>query len=445
MPNNIAINSNQKDDDKNEIFRLITKYYLNYHKNKKFTEGKTYIRSSGATFNQKEMINITDVALDFWLTEGTKTALFSQKLRNITNNEYASLTVSGSSANLLALSALTSIKLGSRQIKAGDEIITAACGFPTTVNPIIQNNCIPVFVDADVQTLNVSPAAIEQAISAKTKAIMIAHTLGFPFQADLIRKIADKHGLWLIEDSCDALGATINNKGATTFGDISTVSLFPAHQITSGEGGVIFTNNALLYRLINTFRDWGRDCWCHPGDDNTCQKRFSWKMGDMPLGYDHKYIYSEIGYNMRLTEMQSAIGLAQIDKLKRFVSTRRKNYSLFRNRLQKYDSIFYPVKIPKNINPSPFGYVLNLRPNQNFEITRLIDYLEAHKIATRRIFGGNLLRQPAYKKIVYRKVGDLKNSDHLLNNTIWIGLHPGITARQITYMCDTIDTFIQSL
>lgn len=434
----------QKSKDKNKIFSLVKKFHSDYHSNKSFTPGTTYIKASGATYDENEMVNMTDVALDFWLTEGVKTALFSQKLRQFTGNQYVSLTVSGSSANLLAFSALTSKKLGSRQIKPGDEVITAACGFPTTINPIIQNQAIPVFVDVDVHTLNVTPKAIEEAITPKTKAIMIAHTLGFPFQADKIKKIAQKHNLWFIEDSCDALGATINGQPISTFGDISTVSFFPAHHITTGEGGVIFTNNALLNRTINTFRDWGRDCWCKPGDDNTCQKRFAWKLGQMPLGYDHKYIFSEIGYNMRLTEMQSAVGLAQIDKIKSFVSARQKNYEHFRNRLEKYDHLFYPVKLSKGIVASPFGYVLNRRPQAPFTSIELTDYLESHKIATRRIFGGNLLRQPAYQEIKHRQVGDLKNSDHLLENAAWIGLHPSVTKEQIDYMCDTIDSFIKS-
>ncbi len=440
-----ALNLNhQKNKDKKRIFDLVKKFHSDYHANTQFTPGMTYIKASGATYDEQEMINMADVALDFWLTEGVKTAQFSQKLRQFTGNQFVSLTVSGSSANLLAFSALTSKKLQERQIKPGDEVITAACGFPTTVNPIIQNRAVPVFVDVDVHTLNVSPKSIEEAITPKTKAIMLAHTLGFPFQADKIRNLAKKHNLWFIEDSCDALGATIDNKPITSFGDISTVSFFPAHQITTGEGGVIFTNNALLYRTINTFRDWGRDCWCKPGDDNTCQKRFAWQLGKMPLGYDHKYIYSEIGYNMRLTEMQSAIGLAQIDKVANFIVTRRRNYAIFRQRLEKYDHLFFPIKVPTNINPSPFGYVLNLRPDQHFNSTDLINHLETHKVATRRIFGGNLLHQPAYQDIKHRQIGSLSNSNHLLQNAIWIGLHPGITAKQIEYVCDTIDSFIES-
>lgn len=424
--------------DKEKIFTLIDSYYMKYHKKRK---SSSYIRASGATYDQNEMKNIVDVALDFWLTEGPKSLQFASKLREFTGNDYCSLTVSGSSANLLALSALTSKKLKDRRIKPGDEVITVACGFPTTVNPIIQNNAIPVFVDVDKQTLNIVPSLIEKAISNKTKAIMIAHTLGYPFDAEKIKKIALKHNLWLIEDCCDALGSEINGKKITTFGDISTVSFFPAHQITTGEGGAVFTNNALLYRLINQMRDWGRDCWCKPGEDNTCARRFCWKFPGMPDGYDHKYIFSEIGYNLKMTEMQAAIGLAQIDKLPMFIKKRQKNYNLFTELLLPLHSYLHPVKILDNCNPSPFGYVLNIIDTKKYNINDFSQYLEKNGIATRLIFGGNLLRQPAYKDIKHRVVGKLTGTDHLLYSALWIGLHPGVTKKNILYMVKIIKQY----
>ena len=331
-------NKDTKQQDKDKIFVLIKKFYKKYHKTDSFIPGKSYIKASGVSYDSSEMIGIADVALDFWLTEGKKTFALSNKLKEFTGNKFCSLTVSGSSANLIAIASLTSKDLEERRVKPGDEIITAACGFPTTVAPIIQNNAIPVFVDIDLESLNVLPKSIEAAITKKTKAIIIAHTLGFPFQAEKIRRIANKHNLWLIEDSCDALGAKVNNKPITSFGDISTVSFFPAHQITTGEGGVIFTNNPKLFRSINKFRDWGRDCWCKPGDDNTCHKRFQQQFGSLPFGYDHKYIYTEIGYNMRMTEMQAAIGVAQMGKLKKFVKKRQDNFKYLRKNLKKYDN-----------------------------------------------------------------------------------------------------------
>ncbi len=431
-----------KKKDKEQIFKLVRDYYRNYHDSKQFFPGKSYIKASGATYNDEEMVNIVDVALDFWLTEGTKTATLAHKLRQLTGNDYCSLTVSGSSANLLTFSALTSDRLKDRRILPGDEVITAACGFPTTINPIIQNRAIPVFVDIDIQTLNVLPETIEKAISKRTKAIMIAHTLGFPMHIKEIRQIADKHNLWLIEDSCDALGAQVEGKNITTFGDVATVSFFPAHQMTTGEGGAIFTNDALLYRLINTFRDWGRDCWCHPGDDNTCGKRFSWQLGKLPHGYDHKYIYSEIGYNMRMTEMQAAIGVAQVDKLTTFIEKRRQNFDYLKSKLVKYQDHFYEIQVSKNTTPSPFGYIVILKPQAGFTREELVQYLESNKVATRMIFGGNILRQPAYRYIEHKVVGSLDNSDYLMDNAIWIAIHPGTTKEQLDYIVQVFDLFM---
>lgn len=435
-----------KQHDKDEIFKLVKSFYQKYHQKKPFNPNKDYIKTSGVTYDSKEMNGIVDVALDFWLTEGKKTHALSEKLKNFTGNKFCSLTVSGSSANLLAVSSLTSKDLGKRRIKPGDEIITTACGFPTTVAPIIQNGAIPVFVDIDLKSLNVLPKTIESAITKKTKAIIIAHTLGFPFQADKIRRLANKYNLWLIEDVCDALGAKIGDKNISTFGDISTVSFFPAHQITTGEGGAIFTNDPCLYRIINKFRDWGRDCWCKPGCDNTCKKRFKQKFGSLPFGYDHKYVYTEIGYNMRMTEMQAAIGLAQTDKLDSFIKKRQQNFGYLHEQLKKYDNkYFIPIKIAKNTSPSPFGYVFIIKENSPINIDKIIKYFESHGVATRRVFGGNLLRQPAYEKIKHRVVGKLTTSDYSLNNIFWVGLHPGVSKKELKHIVSVTDRYVSTL
>jgi CDP-4-dehydro-6-deoxyglucose reductase, E1 len=439
-------NQDSKQQDKDEIFTLVEKFHSKYHNPTPFKSGKSYIKASGATYNSEEMKSMVDVALDFWLTEGKKVFTLGQKLKKFTGNLFCSLTVSGSSANLLAVSALTSKDLGERRIKPGDEVITAACGFPTTVAPIIQNNAIPVFVDIDLKTLNVLPQAIEAAITKKTKAIVLAHTLGFPFQANKIKRIAKKYNLWLLEDSCDALGAQIDDKSITSFGDISTVSFFPAHQMTTGEGGAVFTNNPKLFRSINKFRDWGRDCWCKPGDDNTCNRRFKQQFGSLPAGYDHKYVYTEIGYNMRMTEMQAAIGVAQIDKVPSFVRQRQKNFNYLNQKLKQCNNkYFLPVKIYKKVTPSPFGYVFIIKKDSPIKANNMINFFEDNGIATRRIFGGNLLRQPAYQKVKHKVVGKLTNSDYSLERIFWVGIHPGVSKQELDHIVKTTKKYIATL
>lgn len=435
-----------KQRDKDAIFNLVNQFYKKHHQKTPFVSGKSYIKASGATYDSSEMIGMTDVALDFWLTEGKKVFSLSQKLKSFTGNQFCSLTVSGSSANLLAVSALTSKDLGERRIKPGDEVITAACGFPTTVAPIIQNQAVPVFVDIDLQTLNVLPEIFEKAITKKTKAIVIAHTLGFPFQVDKIKRLAKKHNLWLLEDSCDALGASIGGKPITSFGDISTVSFFPAHQMTTGEGGAIFTNNPRLFRSINKFRDWGRDCWCKPGDDNTCHRRFKQQFGTLPFGYDHKYIYTEVGYNMRMTEMQAAIGVSQMDKLDGFIKARNNNFNYLRQKLKGFDNkYFIPIKIYKRIKPSPFGYVFIIKDNSKIDTDKMITHFESNGVATRRIFGGNLLRQPAYRDVKHKVVGKLTVSDYSLKNIFWVGLHPGVSKAELDHIVKTTKDYISTL
>jgi CDP-6-deoxy-D-xylo-4-hexulose-3-dehydrase len=425
---------NKENEIKKEIFEKVKEFYGAKHQNKKFIAGESNINYAGRIFDEKEIINLVDASLDFWLTTGKYAERFEKKFAKFLGIKYCLLTNSGSSANLLAISTLTSPKLGKRRLKPGDEIITVACGFPTTLNPIIQNNLVPVFIDINLGSYNIQTEQIEKAISKKTKAIFIAHTLGNPFDIDKILKIAKKYKLWVIEDNCDALGSRYKGKYTGSFGDISTGSFYPAHHITTGEGGAVLTNNFLLKKIIASFRDWGRDCWCESGHDNTCKKRFSWQMGKLPMGYDHKYIYSHIGYNLKVTDMQASIGLAQISKLPSFIKTRIKNFNSIYNFLKKYEKYFIlPVSI-KNSQPSWFGFPILIKTNAPFSRNDIVNYLESNKIATRMLFGGNLLKQPAYQNIKYRIVGDLKNTDIVMNNLFWIGVYPGIRKEQLKYI-----------
>jgi len=433
---------NQVSKIKKEIFAKVKEFYKAKHQNKKFIPGESKINYAGRIFNEKEIINLVDSSLDFWLTTGRYAEQFEKKFAKFLNVKYCLLTNSGSSANLLAISTLTSSKLGARKLKAGDEIITIACGFPTTLNPIIQNNLVPVFVDIDLGTYNIQTEKIEKAISKKTKAIFIAHTLGNPFDIDKILKIAEKHKLWVIEDNCDALGSKYKDKYTGTFGDISTVSFYPAHHITMGEGGAVLTNNFLLKKIVASFRDWGRDCWCEPGCDDTCKNRFSWQLGKLPMGYDHKYIYSHIGYNLKVTDMQASVGVAQIDKLPSFIKSRIENFNAIYKFLEKYEKYFVlPISL-KNSQPSWFGFPILIKKNPYFTRNDIVNYLEKNKIATRMLFGGNLLRQPAYENIKYRLVGDLKNTDTVMNDLFWIGVYPGIKKDQLKYIEKIFAKFI---
>lgn len=399
-----------------------------------FISGKTYIPVSGKVFDQQEILLCMEAALDGWWTEGRFAKEFEKDFSKYLGIRYVSLVNSGSSANLVALSSLTSEVLGKRALEAGDEVITTAVGFPTTINPIIQNKCIPVFVDVDVTTRNVLPEQIEKAVSKKTKAIILAHTLGNPFSIKDILKIVKKYNLWLIEDCCDALGSTYSNKLVGTFGDIATFSFYPAHQITMGEGGAIVTNKPLLHRAIRQFRDWGRDCWCDTGRDDTCAKRFVWKIGDLPLGYDHKYIYSQIGYNLKLTDFQAAIGVAQLKKLPQFIKQRKENYQKLYKGLKKYDKYFVLPQKDKKADPCWFGFMIIVRNKAPFSRLEIVKFLESKKIATRNLFAGNILKHPGYKNIKKRVVGNLKNSDIIMNNGFWIGVYPGINDEMIKYI-----------
>jgi len=427
-----------------EIFAKVKELYSLRRNKDKFVPGKRYINYAGRVYDEKEIINLVDASLDFWLTAGRFAKEFEEKFAKLLGLKYCSLTNSGSSANLLAISALTSPLLKKRQLKPGDEVITTACGFPTTLNPIIQNNLIPVFVDIELGTYNINAAGIEKAISKKTKAIFIPHTLGNPADLDKILKIVKKYNLFLIEDNCDSLGSKYKRKYTGTFGHISTCSFYPAHHLTMGEGGAVLTSDPLLQRIILSFRDWGRDCFCLPGQDNTCGRRFTQQHGKLPSGYDHKYVYSHIGYNLKVTDMQAAVGLAQLRKLPKFIELRKKNFAYLYNHLEKYEKYLILSKAAKNSQPSWFGFPILVRENTSFTRADIVNYLEGKRIATRMLFGGNLIKQPAYQNTKYKIAGSLKNTDLIMNNLFWIGVYPGIKEKQAKYIINIISRFLDS-
>jgi CDP-4-dehydro-6-deoxyglucose reductase, E1 len=387
---------------------------------------------------------LVDSALDFWLTTGRFAAEFERKLADWIGVKHCALVNSGSSANLVAISALTSPQLGDRRLQPGDEVITVAAGFPTTVNPIFQNQLVPVFVDIKLPTYDIDITQLEAALSPKTRAIAIAHTLGNPFNLDGVMQFAERHNLWVIEDNCDALGSLYRGQKTGTFGHVATLSFYPAHHITMGEGGAVLTNDTRLKKIIESFRDWGRDCWCAPGVDNSCNKRFGWQLGDLPPEYDHKYTYSHVGYNLKLTDMQAAVGLAQLDKLPAFIQQRRQNFELLYQQLQGLEDVLILPEATPNSEPSWFGFILSVRDTADFTRNELVQHLEKNKIATRLLFGGNLIRQPAYKDLNYRVVGDLHNTDRVMNNAFWIGLYPGLTEEMLKYTASIIHQFCRS-
>lgn len=424
------------------ISQLVAEYAAEAFPSKPFVGGISPIPVSGKVFDKEELQHLVEASLDFWLTTGRFAARFEEEFARRMGTRHALLCNSGSSANLLAITALTSPRLKDRAIKPGDEVITVAAGFPTTVNPIIQNQLVPVFVDARVGTFDASAETIESAISPRTRAIMMAHTLGNPFDLAEVLRIAKKHDLYLIEDTCDAVGAMFDKRPVGSFGDVSTVSFYPAHHITMGEGGCVLTNSGSLRKIIESFRDWGRDCWCPPGHDNTCGRRFGWELGDLPYGYDHKYVYSHIGYNLKLTDMQAAVGVAQLGKLSRFIETRRRNWELLSAGLSKYlDLLHLPAATP-NSEPSWFGYAITVKDDAPFTRLELIEFLESRKIGTRLLFGGNLVRQPAYIGMKHRVVGDLTGSNLITRGTFWVGVHPGLTESMVEYVISSISEFI---
>lgn len=426
--------------------RMAARYYENCIKDvESFTPGDTYVRYSGRVYDSAEITALVDSALDFWLTAGRFAKEFETGLARFLGVEYCNLTNSGSSANLLALAALTSPTLGERRLKPGDEVITTACTFPTSANPIIQNGLVPVFVDVTLDTLNVDSDQIGEALSEKSKAVFLAHTLGNPFNIDKVTEITDAEGLWLIEDSCDALGSKYDGRYTGSFGHIGTFSFYPAHHVTTGEGGATVTNDPDLKKLIESFRDWGRDCWCEPGRDNTCGKRFSSQMGTLPPGYDHKYIYTHIGYNLKITEMQAAIGVAQLQKLPDFIQSRKENWAMLFDGLKKYEEFFILPRPTPNSIPSWFGFALTVRRGSPFSRNQIVNHLEQKKIATRMLFAGNLTRQPSFENVKYRVVGGLENTDTVMNDTFWVGVYPGIGGAEIEYILSVFDDFIRSV
>ena len=438
---------------KEQILSLVKEYYAEtFGQSKEFVPGKTFVNYGGRYFGEEELVNLVDSSLDFWLTAGPWAHRFEKRLADWLGIKYCSLTNSGSSANLLAFMALTSPELGERRIQRGDEVITVACGFPTTVTPCIQYGAIPVFVDITVPEYNINITQLEAAYSDKTKAVMIAHSLGNAFNLEAVKEFCDTHNLWLVEDNCDALGTEYTLKGETrktgTFGHIGTSSFYPPHHMTMGEGGAVYTNDPLLHRLINSFRDWGRDCWCMGGVDNTCQSRFSKQYGELPLGYDHKYVYSHFGYNLKVTDMQAAIGCAQLEKLDQIVSDRRKNFNFLKEKLAGTRGLILP-EAEKNSNPSWFGFLISVKEDAGFTRNELSEYLEKNKIQTRNLFAGNLLKHPAFDEMKkagegYRVVGELVNTDFVMNNTFWIGVYPGMKPEMLQFMVDMIKQFVDS-
>lgn len=429
--------------DRLNILSKVEQFYVNHHKkDDKFIDNESKVVYGGRVYNELEMRNLVDSSLDFWLTAGRFSKQFEKEFAEFLGVRYALLTNSGSSANLLAFSALTSPKLGDKRVKPGDEVITVAAGFPTTVTPIVQNRAIPVFVDVELGTYNIKAELIESAITSKTKAIMVAHTMGNPFKLDIILEIAKKYNLWVIEDNCDALGSTFNGKLTGTHGHIGTSSFYPPHHMTMGEGGAVYTNDPKLKMIIESFRDWGRDCWCASGCDNTCNKRFGWELGNLPYGYDHKYTYSHIGYNLRVTDMQAAIGLEQLKKVPLFTQIRKRNFNLLLNGLKDLEKYFILPEATANSDPSWFGFILTVRDNAGFTKNEIVSYLEENRIQTRMLFAGNLTKQPSFIDVTYRTHGDLTNTDKIMNDTFLVGVYPGLTEEMINYVIEKINAFI---
>jgi len=424
-----------------KILNLVEEYFATKFQKIDFIPGISEIPVSGKVFDSSEMKNLIKSSLDFWLTDGEYSEKFSEKMSEYLSVKHVRLVNSGSSANLVALAALTSEKIKNR-VSPGDEVITSAVGFPTTVNPIFQNNLTPVFVDSELGTYNPTAESIINAYTPKTKVIMMAHTLGNPLEIEKIKDFADDKNLFIIEDNCDALGSKYKNKYTGTYGDISTVSFYPAHHITMGEGGAVITDSNRIKLSIDSFRDWGRDCWCKSGHDNTCNKRFDWQLGELPYGYDHKYTYSNIGYNLKLTDLQASIGVMQLDKLDSFISQRKSNWKKINEIVEKYPNYFLPHVPEKDSDPSWFGYAITVKENSKFSRDDFVKHLNENRIATRLLFGGNLIKQPAYAGRDYKVSGSLQNADIVMNSTFWIGVYPGINQEMIDYISEVFDKYL---
>lgn len=424
-----------------EMRRLVAEYHGIVFRKRPFEPGKTPVPVSGRVFDETELQHLVDSGLDFWLTTGRFALQFKKEFSRYYGLKHALLVNSGSSANLLAVTTLTSKTLGDRRLKPGDEAITVAAGFPTTINPLIQNGIVPVFIDVTTGTYNADVSQLEAALSPRTRLVIFAHTLGNPFDLATVTAFAKKHDLWLIEDCCDAVGSTYDGKLVGRDGHLATVSFYPAHHITMGEGGCVLTDRDDLEKIAGSFKNWGRDCWCLPGASNTCCKRFQWKLGTLPEGYDHKYIYSHIGYNLKLTDMQAAVGCAQIKKLPQFTEARRKNFRILKEGLKDLEEYLVLPEATPNSDPCWFGFLIGVREGAPFTRHELVGHLESKMIATRMLFGGNLIRQPAYEDTKYRVIGDLRNTDYAMNNVFWIGLYPGLTEEMLAFVLETIHGF----
>lgn len=430
--------SERAEELRKQILELVDDYFAAAYEDRPFQPGKDVVPVSGRVFDAREIVKLVDSSLDFWLTTGRFAEEFERRFARWFGIRECMLVNSGSSANLVAVATLTSHELGERRLKPGDEVITAAAGFPTTVNPIIQMGAVPVFLDAELTTYNADLSQLEAALSPKTRAVIFAHTLGNPYNAHVVHEFCRKHGLWMIEDCCDAVGATFNGQQVGTFGDIATVSFYPAHHMTMGEGGAVMMRSPKLRKVAESFRDWGRDCWCAPGKDNTCGKRFQWQLGDLPLGYDHKYTYSHIGYNLKLTDMQAAVGVAQLDKVDSFIEARKANARALGEALAHIPWLALPGELDNGVS-SWFGYPIRLLADAPLTRDELVQDLNDRKIGTRLLFGGNLVRQPAYKDVQYRTVGNLERADDIMTNVFWVGTYPGLEADQMRYIARSIE------
>jgi CDP-6-deoxy-D-xylo-4-hexulose-3-dehydrase len=423
------------------IRALVADYHTAAFAERAFVPGETPVPVSGRVFGANELQHLVDSGLDFWLTTGRFAARFERAFAKVMEARHAMLVNSGSSANLCAVSALTSPMLDGRELHDGDEVVTVAAGFPTTVNPIFQNRLVPVFVDVDLPSYGIDIAQLEAARSPRTRAIIVAHTLGNPYDVAAVAEFARKHDLFFVEDCCDAVGATFDGNSVGTFGDLATVSFYPAHHITMGEGGCVLAHKPIFKRIVESFRDWGRDCWCDTGKENTCGKRFGWQLGDLPYGYDHKYTYSHVGYNLKLTDMQASVGVAQLERLDEFVAARRRNYAYLRERLTDVEHVLEFATVHPKANPSWFGFPMRVRDDAPFDRNAFVHFLEGRKIATRLLFGGNLVRQPAYRGLKFRVVGDLTRTDQVMRGTLWVGLYPGLTTEMLDWIVESVHAF----
>ncbi len=439
--------STKSDDLRKKILKLSSEYFDLVHKKKEFIPGETFVAASSKVLDKNDLNNLIDSSLDLWLTAGRYADEFEKKLPKKFGTKFASSTVSGSAANLLAFSALTSDYFGDSKIKDGDEVITVAAGFPTTVAPIIHNRCVPVYLDVDLETCNIKTEDLKKALTKKTKAVFLAHTLGNPFDLEVVTNFCKENNLFLIEDCCDAFGSKFDGKTVGSFGNFASLSFYPAHHITTGEGGAVLYNDYKMKRIVESFRDWGRDCWCQTGMNNTCGKRYSWKLGNLPKGYDHKFVYSHVGYNMKITDMQAALGSSQLDKVEEFIQKRKDNFIYMMKRFldEKLDKYFILPEAHPKADPSWYGFLLTIKNSKKIDRNELVSYLNSKKILTRLLFAGNLTKQPGYINKKHKIIGNLKNTDKIMSDTFWVGVWPGLGKKQLNYIVEEIKNFIQNI